>query len=57
MSDLYLERMLADLEMAEQLLRKEIGTPLEEPTQANVDRLHKLIREYLEGSSKGKDNE
>jgi hypothetical protein len=56
MTDPYLNRMLADLELAEYTLRADISNRHNEfrtdgesrlkDSQANVDRLHELIRSY-----------
>jgi hypothetical protein len=57
MSDPYLERMLADLDKAERLLSHAIenqynpfadnGPQRLKDCQANVDRIHGLVRTYL----------
>lgn len=56
-TDIYLIQMVADLKAAEQKLRGDIeyrGVSFSQSrlndSQANVDRLHELIRSYIAGS-------
>jgi hypothetical protein len=63
LSDIYLERMVADLAKAEEKLRSDIeyrGMSFSQQrlddSQANVGRLHELIRSYKAGSDQTRRN-